>query len=842
MNKKLIQWGSGWCFVGLLGCGVLTVQAQEICGNIISQVFGGELVVPVTDCDDPFMQFDGRDVSNVQFKIDEAELFSGDVISVESFPAALNIQVTYDGDLGRINEFLRLYKHESGDFIRGSADVAPDAGTYTLVHSIEESPQLAAFLPRFREWIVPTAHAQSFNVQILERTAVTFTVALAEPQLVGAPSVLFLPGIQASRLYKEGIFSEDKLWTPTNAFSQDVRQLEMTNEGRSVNEIYTRDVLDEAPGVGTVYGEFISYMKSLESEGVISAFEPFAYDWRFTPNDIVNRGTAYEMGAIDLVKVFDVLAEESNGAGVVIVGHSNGGLVAKALVAELEQRGKADGVSDIVFIGTPHTGTPKAIGTVLHGYDQAKTLLGIPIIQADVVREVINNLPGAYGLLPTPAYFADLTDPIIQIEDTASTIELFEGYGSTIDTYADLVEFMSGQSDSLDRELSNTVSVPATINQALYTKAVDEHINLLSDWVAPEHVQVTQLVGVGLPTMKSITYREVIERKCITTGPGGTACGNNTFPRAFAILSHDGDETVMSRSARAYAGDSEVYYVDMENVEELSISFFSHVNLTEAEEIQQLIKNLIEGEVQPYEYVSTEKPVFDTEYDIEIIDSPVTMSAIDELGNVTGVVEENGKQVIKTDIPGSNYFEFADSKYLIIPSQTPRTTTLRGDAEGGYTLTLATLDTDDQMKTNSQLVNATVTPNMIVTYTKHSSGYSNLATDFDGDGELDLVTTVTGEVVEDPTPEPEPVATYDRLRSQITALDLPRRADRHLSRLVDRAERAALRSGKKRVFIKIERWYLSAINRTLRYYQRIDLIERSDRQEIRATIKEIRKN
>ena len=664
------------------------------------------------------------------------------------------------------------------------------------------------------------------------------TVEVAETVApAGASSVLFLPGIQASRLYKDGLLgTEDQLWTPTNTYSQDVRQLEMTTGGVSVNKIYTKDVLDSALGVGSVYEGMLNHLDALVSDSTISSYRAFAYDWRFAPDSIVQTGTAYQQGVLDLIKVVEVLSQEAGNNKVTIIGHSNGGLLAKALVAELEKRGEADVVDQMIFIGTPHIGTPKAIATILHGYDQAKDFMGIPVIQSEVAREVINNMPGAYGLLPTPAYFSAVSEPIVTIDNATATEALFAAYGSTISNYQEFTTFLSGQ-DNLNRSLNQSTSIPATINTALYQKALQEHIDLLDAWQAPDSIKVTQIVGVGLPTVDRLLYREIEQEKCISAGPAGVVCGINKLLKPFAQLSHDGDETVVSVSAGAYAGASDVQFIELIKASNQSEFDIRHYNLTEADEVQQLVTNILIGTTSAYSYITSNKPQISAEYDIEAIDSPVLISATDVNGNTTGLTIENNELVMKSEIPGSQYFELGETKYLVLPSDVERTTTLVGTGRGGYTLTLATLNQADEQEIHSMLQNASVTPSMVATYQKTSEGYSDIETDLDGDGAIDLITTVTGESVELPSE-----TTFADLRRAIESLSIPNAKQRILTKFVDRAEYYAIKSEQNSQYERIAKIYYRIISRIIKWFERGGVISKEERNEIQEIISELKKN
>ena len=193
-----------------------------------------------------------------------------------------------------------------------------------------------------------------------------FTIA-AESK--GASSVLFLPGIQASRLFKDGLLgSEDQIWEPDG--NQDVGQLVMTEEGDSVNQIYVKEkeIMEEIafPTLGTnVYKSFVILLNTLKTTKIIKDYTPFAYDWRFDVNDIATGDVNYKNEVKNLVSEIENLASSSYTGKVTIVGHSNGGLVGKMLISELDRQGKADLVDKLVKIGTPQLGAPKAILAML---------------------------------------------------------------------------------------------------------------------------------------------------------------------------------------------------------------------------------------------------------------------------------------------------------------------------------------------------------------------------------------------------------------------------------------------------------------------------------------------
>jgi len=182
----------------------------------------------------------------------------------------------------------------------------------------------------------------------------------------GASSVLFLPGIQASRLYTtESDGSEKLLWEPDFLFDDaDVLRLAMTPTGESIENIYVRDVIDYAPvdnpsAETAVYGGFLKFLDELVNLQQISEYSAFAYDWRYDVFDIVSDGVQYKDERRFLVEEVERLAANSASDKVAIVAHSNGGLLGKALIDELERQGKSELVESLIMIGDTPVRYPK---------------------------------------------------------------------------------------------------------------------------------------------------------------------------------------------------------------------------------------------------------------------------------------------------------------------------------------------------------------------------------------------------------------------------------------------------------------------------------------------------
>jgi pimeloyl-ACP methyl ester carboxylesterase len=654
------------------------------------------------------------------------------------------------------------------------------------------------------------------------------------PETQGASNVLFLPGIQSSRLYKDNFFGDgrDQVWPPNTVFfGDDIYDLSMSASGVSENDIYTEDVIDTTAGAGAVYGSFIDFLNDLQSEGVINDWTPFAYDWRYSVTDVAQNGTQYRNEVKNALTVINNLATSSLSGKVTIIGHSNGGLLAKAVMRRLENEGKTNLVDKVVLLASPQLGTPKSIGTILHGYDQTDAYGGF-VTNAYAARKVINNLPGAYGLLPTEKYFEGLNDPLVTFSDVTATAPYRQNYGSSISSYDDYVRFLKGE-DGIDRDINNVVSNPARVNPVMLDDALAMYSEELDDWIAPEGIEVIEIAGTGLTTMKAVEYREITEDKCASAGLVGQVCVTEHYIKPYAVLSKYGDSTVLQRSAEAYEGEKRKYFLNLKRLEDSSLNGeYVHYNIVEAPPLQDLIGEIIIGTTTSNnQFISKTHTEFDDSYDIESIDSPVRLLATDSKGNQTGTVLVDGNHIIKQEIPGSQYFEFGDTKYFVVPKGTDRVTRLYGEDYGGYTLTTAELDRNDSQVVKTTLVNASTTPTMVAEYSNTNKKYSTVMTDIDGDGDNDFETTLDGEIVEE-----EVIITYSVLISSVEKLNTSKSRKQTLILLIKSAEHYGAKVPSKKLYRDLEDVFLTSAQELVKLYLKKRYITQEEAEILRGMI------
>jgi pimeloyl-ACP methyl ester carboxylesterase len=617
-------------------------------------------------------------------------------------------------------------------------------GTYTLL--VTESILINSsrtLLDRFVDLLIPTAHAQFVDGWPENRYTFTFTITNTPPQQ-GASSILFLPGIQASRLYTEGVFgTEDQLWTPN--WNQDVRQLEMNENGDSINQVYTRDILDEVAGLGTVYKNFAHSLDALVADKTIVEWRPFAYDWRYPVDDIVENGTQYENEIRSVSTLVEELAEDSYSKKVTVVAHSNGGLLAKALLTRLGEQGKEHLVDRLILLASPQLGTPKAVGSLLHGFDQSAA--GGIVIDAAVARSAIKNMPGAYGLLPTAEYFTEVGVPFIKFTEGTS-LQLFrDHYGTDIESVSELYDFLTGVKDG--RGEATTVYDAIKVNSDVLQDSSILHTNILQPWRATSTTQVIEVVGVGLPTVSGFEYREFNKRECSTT-LFAESCTDVAYYKPVPIFSLYGDETVMAQSAKGYQGNKQTYYFDLFGLRQLGPSNrFRHVNFSEALAIQELVTKSIKNEsLENIQFISSSAVVQTSEYQLLSVNSPATVVVLDNEGNKTEIDFSDDELMTKQEgIPNSSIYYMGSTTYVVLPFEKTYNFVITGTGDGGITVVLDTIG-NETLSTTHEIYFPDTNQGMKIEGRITNEQMSSLEVDLTNDGVIDyLIDSKTGEKV-----------------------------------------------------------------------------------------------
>lgn len=587
-------------------------------------------------------------------------------------------------------------------------------------------------------------------------------------------NVLFLPGLEASRLYqKSSGGSENQLWEPNR--NLDVEKLYLNTDGNPINsDIYTKDIIKETNSpISTgfagqnIYKSFSNTMDQLVIDQKIDAWGAYPYDWRQGVDDIVNNGTVYQHGRVLLTDALQTLVNLSTKNGkVTIVAHSNGGLLAKAFLKKL-QADKIAGLNDLIdhvdvliLVAVPEIGTASAVPTVLHGYNQR---IGIGFMMDEVnARELGRNMPSAYGLLPSQEYINRVSaSPVTFVSNSVEpvTANLTSTYGSAINSYAEYKDFLLGKEGrTISSKYQTNLPIPLSSN--ILSKAESLHSSI-DAWVPPSTLRVIEVAGWGLDTIASFEYYPQL---CYQT----LNCGFTVDERP--RFTSDGDGTVVVPSAQYMSvdGNAEKYWVDLPRYNR----FFNftidrkHKDILEIDSLNNLIQAVIKRQDIVLGSVLKNEIPIDTSNHLRLsIHSPVTLDAYDVNGNHTGKICPAGSDFCyaEENIPNSAYLEFGEGKYINLPEDEANSIKLQGTDVGTFTYN------SEQVLPNGTSVTSSFIDIPVTTQTQGevvlSAGVPQLKLDVTGDGINDFTLT--------PNATFDPITYLQIMRATIDSLDLP---------------------------------------------------------------------
>lgn len=567
-----------------------------------------------------------------------------------------------------------------------------------------------------------------------------YAYSLAHPENK-VSDIVFLPGLQASRLYNFETF-QNRLWEPN--YNADVEKLLLTDEGKSIlPNIYTLDVVDEIHVVN-IYKKFLGFLDDLKSEGVIKNWTAIPYDWRYSVVDIISDGILQHDGTRKyILDEIRAKAVASPSGKVTLITHSNGGLLAKEVIRRLGDTEATKIIDQLIMVAPPQLGTPKTVTSMLHG-DGQDYLKGF-LTHKDTARELAEDMKSAYALLPSRAYFEKVdtnAQPLIQFDPSVDQVgfsSLRQKYGGEINTYDELKSFLTGENGVRKEPLSTDVFTPTVLKNLFITEAQTSH-DTLDTWQAPEGIKVTQIVGWGLDTIRGLRYFANTSYACPSSG---TPC------TPFSILDHeplftdDGDETVVVPSASSADGE-EVYYLNLFQHNRLSElqRDRKHRDILEVEEVHELINKVIQrGLNELPKYISLEKPKAKKDLTLRMY-SPVKIDIYDSLGSHTGLIQNPNSSsdlmLIEEQIPNSSYYEIGEGKYVTLDTEDKYQIKLQGTAIGTFSLKIEETQNDTVIKTK-EFTDIPITPITKATLTTQTvDTTSQLALDIEGDGKVDI--------------------------------------------------------------------------------------------------------
>ena len=291
--------------------------------------------------------------------------------------------------------------------------------------------------------------------------------------------------------------------------------------------------------------------------GVRRCFVPIGFDWR----------RSAEFNADRVLDVIDAVLAITGSDRVDILAHSQGGLVANAVVHSSRSIGK---VYRIVTLGTPFLGAPKVAAILLDGQCAFADLPfggGCPI-PAQILQQLASTFPGTAELEPSRAYFraaVPIGPPLF--------------------------------SNTTPLDASQAMLALNSAEHGLIGGAETWH-NAVDKWSPLDaNVRLLRMVGYAAATQGDV---ECTTAPCngqqARVNPSGTIVAANTTPYD-APGYGDGDGSVPLFSASLY--DPQSNFDDRGGAHDMYWCSYSHMGLAHSTAVWQASKQYLEGTSDP---------------------------------------------------------------------------------------------------------------------------------------------------------------------------------------------------------------------------------------------------
>lgn len=281
----------------------------------------------------------------------------------------------------------------------------------------------------------------------------------------------------------------------------DPQNLQFDASGNPRSDTISKDV--KAVGFYDVPGgrNITDLSKFLQKNGYVKDSElfEFAYDFRFS--------AVYN--AVKLGELINEIRSKNGSQPVDIVAHSFGGLIAKQY---LSNPANASNVGQLIFVGTPHLGAPKALKALRYGDN-----LDVKIIDGCKLKRVVHNLPGMLNLLPGRRYF---TLGGGYFEDTGDIDG--DGVRGVLDFDRTTFNLINGKETRCLLKPSVDALPFDKLSENLLEENTVKFHDGLDNWVKPANVRVSMIVGYNIPTLKMLAENNDGVKLTYTTAGDGT--------------------------------------------------------------------------------------------------------------------------------------------------------------------------------------------------------------------------------------------------------------------------------------------------------------------------------
>ena len=210
------------------------------------------------------------------------------------------------------------------------------------------------------------------------------------------------------------------------------------------------------------------------------------------------------------------------------------------------------------------------------------------------------------------------------------------------------------------------------------------------------------------------------------------------------IFIEDGDGVVPIPSALMMSEGKNVkrYWVDLREASKSEKKKYDHGNLFELNSLRDYVISILidKQSSTAYTYDHQPKPVNPEKKLIFQLHSPLTLGLYDSSGNFTGL---NPDGSVSESIPGAQYGEFGEVKYLIAPAGQEYQLVMLGQSEGTFSLDIQE-QTGNTVTSSATIADVPTTASTVakLTITNGVADASSLQVDTDGNGTTDTTLSV----------------------------------------------------------------------------------------------------
>jgi len=470
-----------------------------------------------------------------------------------------------------------------------------------------------------------------------------------DPLLSKRDPVILIPGITGSYLNKNYGDKEEiwpnvmRLLSPTSVTDEFLNDLALNSDGTE-NIEFPMIPGDIIRGISSVH-VFDYLVDKLKEEGYIEGVDLFVfpYDWRLSTENI-----AFSLNE----KINSVLLNDEYNK-VDIIAHSMGGLVAKNYI----KNNGSDKIDQLIFLGTPQLGAPKAFKTLMFGDSMGYQFLSLLKLNPSRAKYISQNMPSVYELLPSKKYI-NLNGNYIERLFNNKLIRMELNYG--------------GVKDLMIEKGRNPLMFPFAEN--LHDGIDNLDLSSVSSY---------NFIGCNSPTIGQIKFED-------ETSWLGKILGDK---EDFKLGYTDGDETVPLISARESIGTERFY-----------VHGISHGSLPASESVMNGMLSILKNEGVIFDDILADGDNnCGIKGDVVSTHSPVQIHIYDEEGNHTGP-DENGD--IEYGVLGVFYDVLEDVNYVFLPHGKNYKIITKATNTGGFNLKIE----EQENETISNIYNWTLVP------------------------------------------------------------------------------------------------------------------------------------